>query len=273
MKDIEKINFQMITPSDELKDFVQAIWFTENPTNTEELTFKIFNDCGATIVFNYGDALSYEQNQYTLDTKKECSAIGPSKDLLRMIFNGKVLSVGIHFYPATGHHFFNCPMDELSDKLFKMTDEYFSGGVELYSKLEQAFAKSGDRLEVISLIEEHLKTLLKNTKSKPQSALINILKGIHMNHEITLEELSNKFDISLRDIQRLFKTYVGVSPKVYMRLNKVKHVKERIANDEFESLTQLSMDSGYFDQAHFIRDFKAFMEETPKKYHKIKKGE
>jgi len=273
MQEIEKINFEMITPCAELRDFVQAIWFAENLDNKNDLPFKIFNDCGSTIVFNYGDDLRYEQKKYSLDTKKECSVMGPSKDLLHMTFKGKVQCVGVHFYPATGHHFFNCSMDKLSDKLLKSTDDYFSGTKELYLAIEKVISLGGDREKVLKLVEAHLKTLLKNTKTKPQSALINILKAIHLNHDITLEELSLKFSMGLRDIQRLFKTYVGVSPKVYIRLNKVRYVKELIANDEFESLTQLSMDSGYFDQAHFIRDFKAFMEETPKKYHKIKKGD
>ncbi len=272
MQDIQKINFQMHTPCNELNGFVQAFWFTENNDNTEDLSFKILNDCGSTLVLNYGDEIIYEQNKNSLNTRKGCSTMGPSKELLTMIFKGQVKSIGIHFYPATAHHFFNCSMDKLSNQLLITHEDHFTGSAELYERIKGLFKVNTEQNEIIKALEEHLITLLKESKTKPQSALINILKAIHMNHEITLEELSSKFNISPRDIQRLFKTYVGVSPKAYIRLTKVRYVKELIANDEFESLTQLSMDSGYFDQAHFIRDFKAFMDETPKKYHKLKKG-
>lgn len=270
MQDVKKINFEMITPSEDLADFVQAIWFAENLENDEELPFKILNDCGTTIVMNFGSGLTYEQGNQSFESAQEASTMGPSKDLLKMTFKGPIHTIGIHFFPATGHHFFNVPMNELSNKFLKTTSQHYIDGELLYSKVGEIIKRRGKKEEIINTIEVHLKSLLENSYTKCQPVLINILKAIHLNNELTLIDLSDIFSIGKRDIQRLFKTYVGVSPNVYIRLNKVKDAKIKIANGEFESLTKLSMDSGYFDQAHFIRDFKSFMEETPKKYHRLK---
>ncbi len=271
MQDIKKINYKMFTPCPQLKDFVQAIWFVENKNNTQPLPFKILTDCGSGIVFNFGGKINTIQNDHTLDIYKDCITAGPSQHLLTMTFHDTVCCIGIRFFPATGHHFFKCTMDQLTDKIQISTPEQFDGAANLYSQIRKSLDASAGHAEIIKLIESHLIEVLKNSKTQPQSLLINILKAIHQKQEITLPQISDKFNISPRDIQRLFKTYVGVTPKIYIRLNKIKNAKTKIANDEFQSLTQLSLDAGYFDQAHFIRDFKAFMQDTPKKYHTYKK--
>ena len=270
MQDLKQINFQMNTPCESLKDFVQTIWFAHNLDNTKNLPFKILNDCASTIVLNFGDEVICEQGDEKVNLADGISARGASRELLKMKFSSKIYCIGIHFYPATGHHFFDVSMDMIANKFIKTTVESFSRGNDLYKDVQELILIGGSRPEIIKLIESHLSQILKESKSSPQPVLINILKAIHIDHDISINSLSDLFEISVRDIQRLFKTYIGVSPKVYMRLNKIRNVKNKIANNEFESLTQLSMDNGYFDQAHFIRDFKAFMEETPKKYHKLK---
>jgi AraC-like DNA-binding protein len=260
----------MISPREELEGFVQKIWFSENLDNEESLEFKIFNDCGSTIVLNFAGEILYKVGTTSVLTGKDSVIMGPSNELIRMIFKGPVKSVGIHFYPATGHHFYKCSMDKLSDKFVKTTEENFYGADKLYNDVLKIVNKNDSEAEIVQSLEDNLVEVLNNSKTSSQERLINILKSIHLDHEISLSKISDIFNISIRDIQRLFKTFVGVSPNVYIRLNKVKNAKDKIANNEFESLTKLSMDSGYFDQAHFIRDFKKFMEDTPKKYHKLK---
>lgn len=270
MQDVQKIKFKMYTPSEELRDFVQTIWFAELADNCDSVPFKILTDCGSGIVYNFGGKISCTQSEQAIDICSEGVTLGPSKNLLTMTFNGKILCVGIRFFPATGHHFFSSPMNLLTDTLIKTNSDHFAGNDTLYNRIEHIYKKNGAREKIIEVIEVHLIQMLLNSKTKPQSLLINILKMIHIDHTISLNQISEKNNISIREIQRLFRTYIGVSPKVYMRFIKVKNAKTKIANKEYESLTQLSLDSGYFDQAHFIRDFKSFMEETPKKYHKLK---
>lgn len=271
MQNLEKIQFTMITPREELQAFVKTIWFCDNKENKENLEYKIFNDCGASVVYNFDGNINYRVGDQTLTSAKESVIMGPSKELIRMNFIGPIQNIGIHFFPATGHHFFKCFMDKLSDNFFKTSNDLFFENERLYSKLEECYRRGVEQRIIVEIVENHLLEILRQTKSKSQEKLINILTAIQLDHEVSLSMISDRFDISLRDIQRLFKKYVGVSPKTYISLNKVKNVKDKIANNEFESLTKLSLDSGYFDQAHFIRDFKKFMEDTPRKYHKYKK--
>lgn len=271
MQNIDKIKFEMNRPCVKLEDYIQTFWFADNIENQSNLEYKILSDAASGIVFNFGDSLTHQYAAGEVIEEEKTITLGPSKELLKLNFTGKVQTIGIRFFPFTGHHFFNTPMNELTNKILKTAPDHFLGRESLYTDLESLLEGGGTRTEVIKLLEDELVRVLELKHSPPQSQLVNLFKAVLLKPEIELEELSIRFNISKRDIQRLFKTYVGVTPKAFLRLNKIRGVKNKIAQDEFSSLTQLSLDSGYFDQAHFIRDFKSFMEDTPKKYHEFKR--
>jgi AraC-like DNA-binding protein len=131
--------------------------------------------------------------------------------------------------------------------------------------------ESASNENIIATIESHLLDSLKSNQAKRQTLLIKILYAINNNEILDVSHLSNTFNISLRNLQRLFKNYIGITANAYIRINKIRNIKTTIANEQFTSLTELSNDYDYFDQAHFNREFKTFMEETPKKYQQLKK--
>lgn len=85
-----------------------------------------------------------------------------------------------------------------------------------------------------------------------------------VNGNISINELSNKFYISTRQLEREFKQKLGISPKSYMKIARLNEVNRKIQNGERVDLTEISYSTGYSDQAHFIRDFKNFTGESPK---------
>ena len=71
--------------------------------------------------------------------------------------------------------------------------------------------------------------------------------------------------LSARSMQRLFRRYLGVTPKWVLQRYRLHAAAERIAGGEGD-LARLALDLGYFDQAHFIKDFKALVGRTPAGY-------
>ena len=106
MQDIRKIKFDMHTPCLELEDFIQSIWFAENEENETALEYKIFSDGASGIIYTFGDTIKYQYSNGDIVSEKETITLGPSTKLLRMIFTGKVKTIGIRFFPFTAHHFF-----------------------------------------------------------------------------------------------------------------------------------------------------------------------
>lgn len=79
-------------------------------------------------------------------------------------------------------------------------------------------------------------------------------------------ELADRVELSTRTLERLFHRHVGVSPKWIIRRYRVHEACERVASGEPPCWSALAQELGYFDQAHFIRDFKAQVGRTPAQY-------
>ena len=83
---------------------------------------------------------------------------------------------------------------------------------------------------------------------------------------ISLPTVQNELNITERSLERYFKQYVGISPKLYARINRFQTALETLRKSNFDSLTDIAYQNNYFDQSHFIRDFKEFAGTTPKHF-------
>jgi transcriptional regulator GlxA family with amidase domain len=77
--------------------------------------------------------------------------------------------------------------------------------------------------------------------------------------------MQKDFFITERQLERLFKKYIGLSPKFYSRIIRFNHIFQLVKEKRISWL-EITHLSGYFDQSHFIRDFKAFTGEEPSQY-------
>ncbi len=80
------------------------------------------------------------------------------------------------------------------------------------------------------------------------------------------EELARRFDMGLRALQRLFSEYVGVGPKWVLARYRIHEAVARVQAGQPVSWAALAQDLGYFDQAHFIADFRKLVGKTPGDY-------
>ncbi len=94
-----------------------------------------------------------------------------------------------------------------------------------------------------------------------------IVEAIATDRSITsVDVLVKRTHITTRSLQRVFSRYIGVSPKWVISRHRLHEVVDRLAKGETVDWTRLALDLGYFDQAHFIRDFKAVIGRTPGDY-------
>jgi len=81
-----------------------------------------------------------------------------------------------------------------------------------------------------------------------------------------VDQLCRALGYSRRTLQRLFREYVGVTPKWVLQRVRLHEAAERIADEPSADAAMLALDLGYFDQAHFIKDFKAVVGRSPAEY-------
>ncbi len=88
----------------------------------------------------------------------------------------------------------------------------------------------------------------------------------HTRGQCRIEDLANLCHTSVRQLQRSFQRAVGTSPKFFARTLRFEQAQRRLMLAPEADLTRLAHECGYFDQAHFIKEFRAFTGKTPSEY-------
>lgn len=83
---------------------------------------------------------------------------------------------------------------------------------------------------------------------------------------LRVTDLSTRLGVGIRQLERLFKRFVGLTPKWIIRQHRLFEAATRLERDPALSPATLSLELGYFDQAHFAKDFKAVIGESPAAY-------
>jgi AraC-like DNA-binding protein len=178
----------------------------------------------------------------------------------RLEGKGKVAAT--KFRPGGFHPFMPVPAVTLTDRVVEL-DEAFGDGTE---GLRERVAGAGGDRDQIAVIEAFLRA-----RRPPRDAHVEtigrIMRLVLAEPElIRVEHLVEHTGLSARTLQRLFREYVGVSPKWVLRRVRLHEAAERIAEEPETDWAMLALDLGYFDQAHFIKDFKAVVGRSPAEY-------
>lgn len=81
-----------------------------------------------------------------------------------------------------------------------------------------------------------------------------------------VEDIANLNHIASRTLQRLFRRYVGVSPKWVLKRLRIHQAVEQTSRQPPDDWSELALDLGYYDHAHFIRDFRLIVGQSPARY-------
>ena len=174
---------------------------------------------------------------------------------------GDIKILGIRFYPWGITPFLKIKASEISDNIFSL-EEVFGNEIKT---LQEQVLNANSISDAICAIEAHLIKKMYDI-DKDDKIVTDAIKTIYTSKgHIGLQSLLLRYNISERRLQQRFQSAVGMNPKLYSRLVRFQNSLNQLKNCEM-SLTTVTYLCNYFDQAHFIRDFKYFSGITPKKY-------
>jgi AraC-like DNA-binding protein len=170
--------------------------------------------------------------------------------------------IGIQFRPGGSIPFFGVPTDELSDRHVPL--EIF-WGQEAGEMREWLLAAPTPEAE-FKVLESHL-TARSRGHLKRHPAVGCALHEFHsVPHTRTIAEVTRQIGLSPRRFSEIFKRETGVTPKVYCRIRRFHEALIRIGQGREVKWAEVALACGYFDQAHFIHEFRAFSGINPSRY-------
>jgi AraC-like DNA-binding protein len=187
---------------------------------------------------------------------------GVVKGRFTRLIEGKGRVFGIAFRPGGFHSFTRSPVSRLTNRIVPLGDVFGADGEVFEFTM---LAKRSERA-MIAVAETFLKRQ-KPRRDAIAEQLADLVERIAADVTIkTVEAVARASGLSVRSLQRLFSRYVGVSPKWVINRHRLHEAVDRLSRGETVDWTALALDLGYFDQAHFIKDFKSIIGRTPGDY-------
>lgn len=247
----DKFRLQRFEPGSELKPFIEHYW---------TVTYNLPPGLSHTQqVLSYPNLhLAFEQDEQGQRALLYGVPLRPFERKLQG--SGRVL--GIKFRAGGFQPFWGQNVSELTGKVVRIGEIW---GSEVDNWTDKILGSS-DELAMAAQAEAYLCTLLPARDALAEQA-DEVVRTIHEQRDIVLvESLSKHTGISIRQLQRMFRKYVGVTPKWVIKRFRLQEAAELLEQNAQVSYAELAAQLGYFDQAHFIKDFKSLLGQSPSAY-------
>lgn len=164
----------------------------------------------------------------------------------------------IRFKASGFSHFCKFPMNTIKNYLINLQDIWGQEGSDFKEKVIES-QNDKERIEVVESFLEQQYIEFKNPRFELITQEINQLPP-----DISVQELASKFCYSPSRFRHVFNEFIGISPKEYLMIKRINQAfKEK---NEVNSLTDLALKLGYFDQAHFIKQCRKITGYNPKAF-------
>jgi AraC-like DNA-binding protein len=252
------LKFDTYIPCDILKPFVRKFVISEE---AEENSYRVLPDTGVVIGFQYQGRLSQIVNGS--ENVLAASGVTGINGSYRIFKNSAGIGTVLIFFKEGGAaEFFRHPVHELFQQSLSLDNFMLSS--ELVVLEEQLYETQKDA-ERIAVVEQFLISRMRQIE--PDHLVVAAVTLIRQNKgNIRIKTLIERLNISQSPLEKRFRQLIGTSPKKFASIVRFKYALEHYQPQC--SLTDLGYHSGFYDQAHFIKEFKTFTGETPEQYFK-----
>ncbi|RKQ49923.1 helix-turn-helix protein [Roseivirga pacifica] len=257
------MNYQTYQPHSDLAPLVNCYWTLEVPGDMEAPKQRMIPDGCIEMCFILGDDIKRFTSESTFALQPRAMVIGQITKPYYVQPTGYVNAFSVRFYPYGFANFISKPLRQLADKDTPLTDLFDEKEAKA---LEQAIIEAANTEARIAVLEKFLLGKLSDqsvidTIVKSTIDVLSQTKGKEAINSILKDAPSKR-----RNLERKFSNQVGISPKQLGKIIRLQAALKLILNNTNQKLTQVAYESEYYDQAHFIKDFKEFTGTNPKEY-------
>ncbi len=243
------VSYREISPDDRLSNIIYCYWeLKTNERLQDPFTYRVVAD-GCIDIF------------FQLDNPSENFVMGFCKKYTEFPLDNLFQYIGIRFLPTMFPALFKVDAKELSNRferleiVLKETSKFITDN----------FSVKDDFAAIKSKLDNYLVGLIKNANTNLDSRFQNALNIILINFGVVNIQTDLDIGLSQRQLRRYFEYYVGDTAKTFSQVVRFQNILN--AKPSIQSLRQnkIFFDLGYYDQAHFIKEFKNFYGITPSK--------
>lgn len=257
------MNYQTFEPHDHLKSLIKCYWTLEAPKETIPQKQTIVPDGCMEMIFHYGDLYRQYTNNNHFITQPRCFVIGQLTKPLEIEATGTTGIFSVRFHPDGFLPFATMPIKDMENTAIPLGILFGQEGNAIAEKIINASSVS----ERINDIEQFFNTLLSAGETIDRIVKSTVDTILTANGQLPVTELLNQLQINRRQLERKFASAIGLSPKQLSKTIRLQATIKKLLDKQFTSLTALAYEGEYYDQAHFIKDFKELTGFTPKEFY------
>ena len=254
--------YRLHLPAEPLRPYIENYWSVDHePGEDVDLRVEVFVDARADLIFNFDAPYRREVIGGASDVLSDSNLDAQRLVPIRILQHGPVRIVGVRFHLGGLAPFTRGRLDIWSGQTPAPELVFGDGSLELETALRSA---SGIESSAQLLDEFFLERL---QLDDAQETFERTLASLVARHGRTpVSELAAVAGSSPRQVERIFARGLGFPPKTVGRVLRFQHALRRLMADPGVSLGEVAADAGFYDQAHFIRDFRVFSGGVPRGY-------
>ncbi|GBF37586.1 helix-turn-helix domain-containing protein [Leptospira johnsonii] len=253
------MNIETFLPSKNLQPYIRQFLIIESEGGMQN---KILPGSSLVISFRIAGKISHkEENQEKILPN---SGITGLRRIPRLIeYSAKTSTLLVIFKEGGAASFIKEPLHNLFELNLPL-DHLFSPNK--VSETEEKLFQTKTNLEKICVVENFL--VSEWVESKEDNLILDSIRKIRNSKgNLKIADLLKGMPISRDSFEKRFREMIGTSPKQFSVLVRMRNFIDSYSSET--TLTEAAQEAGYFDQAHFIKDFKTFTNETPKQFFKL----
>jgi AraC-like DNA-binding protein len=215
----------------------------------------------------YTQLKSKKSGENNFNTVTSCTLMGAQITPFKLLVEESHKTVSIIFQPGGLNRFLNIPITELFDN-------GYSAREVVGREIEELLDKSHDTIslhELDSIVQSYF--LRKLSQVKETLPIDFALQYLLTNYNTNMDKIAGMACMSVRNFERKCKERLGMPAKMYARIARFNKAYKILESTPIISWPDLTYEVGYYDQTHFIKDFKEFAKLTPTILHKELSGE
>jgi AraC-like DNA-binding protein len=233
------MGYQETQPTRTLSEFIEAYWLYENDSDVDD-SIPIMPDGCMDIIFDL--------------TSDDILVYGPATSAKTVTMNPGQRLFGIRFCPGMLPLFIKYPADVLQDAIVRLE----SVSHETHAKLARLDI-SGSPKATVTIVNTFFEEELSKLQAHP--ILRDLSTGLP-SRDASVKALANRLGVSVRQLERVFRKYVGLTPKRFLKIHRFQSIRWG-AKDRKSSYAELSAQYGYVDQSHMNKEYKQLAQTTP----------